>query len=157
MPAYDANGAVLAKAAIPSTAIPAPSGGDAKVRLTAPVYERRDLGIGRPGDLIGAGTKGKGAARHLKWAAGTVVTQREIDALYKETTISTIVPATGAAGTGFVITGTNLARATAVTVGGTPVTNFKVENDLTIRGVRPVGGTGAGCTVVVDGTTITKA
>lgn len=157
MPAYNAAGAVIAKGSLPTTPVPAPTGGDALVTLTAPVYERRDLGIGGPGIFKGVGVKGAGGARHLLYPAGAVVRQADLDALYAPSTISTVVPNNGASGSEFVITGTNLARATAVKIGGTSVTSYKVENDLTIRGVRPAGATGTSFTVTVDGTDVTKA
>jgi hypothetical protein len=156
MPAYNAAGAVIAKGSLPTTPVAAPSGGDALVTLTAPIFEKRDLGVGGPGVFRGVGVKGRGAATHLLYRAGDVVKQSVLDALYPTTTISTVVPNNGAAGSEFVITGTFLNRVTAVKIGATAVTNFRVENDLTIRGVRPAGATGTSFTVTADGTDVTK-
>lgn len=157
MPAYNANGTVIAtKAAVPTTAVAAPTGADALVRLTVPIYEHRDLGIGAIGELRGAGTKGKGALRQLKYAAGRVVRQADIDAMYPTPTFSTVVtPLPVAVGGIGVITGTDLHRVTALTFGGVAVTNFKVENDLNIRFVVPAGTSGNTVVLTSDGVAMT--
>lgn len=135
MPAYNADGTVIATAAgVPTAAVAVT---DPIVRITAPVYEKRDLGTGRPGEFQGVGTKGAGAAMHLLWDTDSLVPQSEIDALFPATTISTVVPATAPAGTSHIITGRNLERTVGLALGATPIPNFKVENDLTIRFTLP--------------------
>lgn len=154
MPAYNADGTVIGTAAAMPTAAVAVT--DPVVRITAPVYEKRDLGTGRPGEFQGVGTKGAGAAMHLLWDTDSLVRQSEIDALFPTSSVSTVVTPDGApAGSIGVITGKNLERVSALTFGGAAVTNFKVENDLTIRFVVPTGAAGNTVVLTADGVSTT--
>lgn len=152
MPAYRADGTVIGTAGAMPTAAVAVT--DPVVRITAPVYVKRDLGVGGPGVFRGVGTKGAGAATHLLWDTDTLVRQSEIDALFPTSSVSTVV-SDGTAGSIGVITGTNLERVTALTYGGVAVTNFKVENDLTIRFVVPSGAAGNTVVLTADGVNTT--
>jgi hypothetical protein len=57
-------------------------------------------------------------------------------------TVLSALPATGAAGTPVVLTGTNFTGATSVTFDGVPATSFSVVNATTINAVAPAGSPG---------------
>jgi hypothetical protein len=83
---------------------------------------------------------------------GQMVTQSFIDGLFKTATIDTVVPATGlaAGGTVVTITGTNLAGSEGVTFGGTAGTAFKVLSNTQVRVTTPAKTAGAYAVVVKD-------
>lgn len=78
---------------------------------------------------------GRGASGDIKVVspAGTATLQGF--QFISSPTISSIFPLTGGAGTKVTITGTNLTSATRLSLGGNPVSNFKVESATTLTTV----------------------
>lgn len=85
--------------------------------------------------------------RRVKFKAGQVVNQADVDLLFTPATIASISPATGVAAGGIAVTirGSRFAGATGGTLGGVALTSFVTVNDSTITAV-----TGAHATGVVD-------
>lgn len=83
---------------------------------------------------------------------GQIVTQAFVDALFKTATVDTLVPATGLAAGGTVVTinGTNLAGVEGVTFGGTAGTALVVVSETQIRITTPAKTAGAYNVVVKD-------
>jgi hypothetical protein len=91
---------------------------------------------------------------------GQIVRQSYIDGLFKTATIDTVVPATGLAAGGTVVTinGTNLAGSEGVTFGGTAGTAFKVISNTQVQVTTPAKTAGAYAVVVKDDSgDVTKA
>lgn len=97
------------------------------------------------------GAKFEGGEKTLLYP-GQQVTQSFVDGLFKTATIDTVVPATGlaAGGTVVTITGTNLAGSEGVTFGGTPGTAFKVISNTQVQVTTPAKTAGAYNVVVKD-------
>lgn len=72
-------------------------------------------------------------------------------------TVSSFAPATGAAGTTVVLTGTNLTGATAVAFGGVATSTFTVNNPTTITATVPAGATSGPITVITPNGNATSA
>lgn len=75
--------------------------------------------------------------RRLKWKAGQVIDQADLNAAYPAATLASISPATGAAagGTPVTLTGVNFDGASGAAIGGVALTSFVVVNNTTITGV----------------------
>ncbi|MEW1657831.1 IPT/TIG domain-containing protein [Streptomyces sp. NPDC093707] len=143
---YAAAGSRITKAGFPSTAAP-----DPLVRVTADVYETRPHDRGtRPSDS--RDSVPEGSIKVLRFKAGAVVRQSQIDALFPPATIAGISPATGpaAGGTVVTITGTNLDGVASVKFGSTAGTNLKVLTAGRLQVTTPAGAAGAVNVVVGD-------
>lgn len=88
----------------------------------------------------------------LLFHAGQRVPRSVIDGLYKTATATVIVPATGLAAGGTVVTidGTNLAGAEGATFGGVAGTAFKRISDTRVQVTTPAHAAGAVTVVVQD-------
>lgn len=91
-------------------------------------------------------------ADRLMFHAGQRVPESEIDALFKTATITTVVPATGLAAGGTVVTinGTDFGGAEGVTFGGTAGTAFKRISNTRVQVTTPAKTAGAYNVVVKD-------
>jgi hypothetical protein len=150
---YNAAGARITKATFPST--PAP---DPLLRVTADVYETRPHDQGtRPSDS--RDSVPEGSIKVLRFKAGTILRQSQIDALYPAAAIATISPATGpaAGGTVVTITGTNLDGVADVKFGATAGTNLKIVSSGKLQVTTPAGSAGSVNVVIGDDAgTLTK-
>lgn len=143
---YDAAGTRIAKAAFPATAAP-----DPLLRVTADVYETRPYDQGsRPSDS--RDRIPEGSIKVLRFKAGAILRQSQIDALYPAATIATVSPATGpaAGGTVVTITGTNLDGVADVKFGSTAGTNLKILSSGKLQVTTPAGTAGAEDVVLGD-------
>lgn len=96
--------------------------------------------------------------RRLKWKAGQVIDQADLNAAYPTATITSISPATGGAagGTAVTITGVNFDGASGAALGGVALTSFTVVNNTTITGVSGAHAAGTvNVTVTDDSGTLT--
>jgi len=91
-------------------------------------------------------------ASRLVFVDGQRVKQTMIDGLFITATITSVLPASGAAagGTPIVIRGTNFSGAAGVTVGGVAATSFVVVNNTTITCTTGAHAGGAVNVVVQD-------
>jgi len=91
------------------------------------------------------GAKSSHKGRRLKYKAGEIITQAQLDALYLEPTFTSVSPTGGttAGGTAVTITGVNFTDATGVTFGGTAATAVVVVSDTRITCVTPAKTAGA--------------
>lgn len=96
--------------------------------------------------------------RRIKFKAGQVIDQADLDACYPAASITSISPATGGAagGTPVTITGVNFDGASGAALGGVALTSFAVVNNTTITGVSGAHAAGAvNVTVTDDSGTLT--
>lgn len=102
--------------------------------------------------LSGEGEGNHESGKRRKFKAGTVISQRDFDALYSAATVTSISPATGpaAGGTKITLKGTRLSGVEGVLIGGTPCTEVKVVDDKTVTAKTPVGTAGAKSVVTKD-------
>jgi hypothetical protein len=137
---YNTAGARVTKAGFPAVA----DNSDPAMVVTADVFFTRTYG---PGDK-----KPEGSIREIAYRSGAKVRQSEINALFPNSTISSVLPATGgvAGGTVVTITGTFLDGASGVTFGGTAGTALTVVSDTQIRVTTPAKAAGAYDVVVAD-------
>ncbi|KIF04143.1 hypothetical protein PL81_20225 [Streptomyces sp. RSD-27] len=143
---YNAAGSRITKAAFPATPV-----SDPYLKVTADVYATRTHDEGsRPSDSRDAVPEG--SIKTLKYKAGAVLRQSQVDALFPPATISNISPATGpaAGGTVVTITGSNLDGVADVKFGATPGTALKVLSSGRLQVTTPAGATGAVNVVVGD-------
>lgn len=158
----NAAGAVLTRAQV--QALTTPVVADPQLTLTADVYEDSE-------DVGGSATGGT----KLRWHAGDVIHQSELDAVYPAPTITGVAPANGgvAGGTAITITGTGFERGyeslsggaqkkghtdVTVSVGGAAATNVQVVDDSHITCTTPAGTAGAKSVVVTTAAaTVTDA
>ncbi|MFF4442395.1 IPT/TIG domain-containing protein [Streptomyces sp. NPDC001621] len=102
----------------------------------------------------------QGSRRHLRYQAGTVVLQSEIDSLFAPAaTVTSVTPATGpaAGGTTVTIRGTRRAGVSAVKFGAAAGIALVVVSDTELRVKAPAGATGAVNVVVsADSGDVTK-
>lgn len=91
-------------------------------------------------------------ATELLYHQGQVVTEDDINALYKTATVTSISPNTGAAAGGTVVTidGTDLAGVEGVTFGGTAGTSLQRISKTRIKVTTPAKTAGAYNVVVQD-------
>lgn len=133
----NAAGTVLTRAQV--LAATAPVNPDTEVTVNEDIFEDTETDQG-----------GVSGGQKLRWRAGTVVKQSEIDEEYPLPTVTGVAPAGGpiAGGTAITITGTGFARGyelvhaggdepitghnVTVSIGGAACTNVKVEDDETI-------------------------
>lgn len=153
---FNAAGTRLAKAAFPNTVVPNPN----LVTVTADVYAQASTDHGLTG--VGAtDTSLEGGTLVLKYRAGMVIPQTELDGHYPAATVpGALVPATGgvAGGTVVTITGTNLTGVSGVTFGGTPGTNLTIDSATQIRITTPAKSAAAVTVVIQDDSgDVTKA
>lgn len=107
----------------------------------------------------GAGTTFPPKRRRLKFRAGQIVRQSEVDACFPTPTIDTINPATGvvAGNTPVTIRGSEFQPGTTVMFGGTTATNITIVNETMITCRTPAKTAGAYAVAVSnDSTTVTK-
>lgn len=96
--------------------------------------------------------------RRIKFKAGQIIDQADLDALYPAASIASISPATGAAAgsTPVTIKGLNLDGASGAAIGGVALTSFVVVNNTTITGVSGAHAAGTvNVTVTDDSGTLT--
>ncbi|MYX26756.1 hypothetical protein GTY75_08745 [Streptomyces sp. SID8381] len=150
---YNAAGARIPKSAFPATPV-----SDPLLKVTADVYETRPFDQGtRPSDSRDGVPEG--SIKVLRYKAGAVLRQSQIDALYPAATIASISPATGpaAGGTVVTITGTNLDCVDQVKFGSAAGTNLKILSSGKLQVTTPAGTAGAvNVAVGDDAGTITK-
>lgn len=96
--------------------------------------------------------KPEGSFHKLLCREGTVMTLRQINALFEAATVTGISPAEGdvAGGTEVTITGTNLDGVTAVKFDGNEGTDLKVVSSTKLTVKTPAGSAGAVDVVVED-------
>ncbi|MFE1289633.1 IPT/TIG domain-containing protein [Streptomyces sp. NPDC058751] len=143
---YNAAGARIAKSAFPATPT-----SDPLMKVTADVYETKPFDQGtRPSDSRDGVPEG--SIKVLRYKAGAILRQSQIDALYPPATIATISPATGpaAGGTVVTITGTNLDGVADVKFGAAAGTNLKILSSGKLQVTTPAGSAGAVNVVVGD-------
>ncbi|MEV0487364.1 IPT/TIG domain-containing protein [Streptomyces sp. NPDC050508] len=143
---YNAAGTRITKAAFPASAV-----SDPLLKVTADVYETRPHDQGsRPSDS--RDSVPEGSIRVLRYRAGTILRQSQVDALFPAATIAGISPATGpaAGGTVVTITGTNLDGVADVKFGSTAGTNLKILSAGRLQVTTPAGAAGAVSVVVGD-------
>ena len=141
----DQNGTRLDRASLPVTAVTDPN---PLFAVTADLYTRRayDISDGTPQSTARISTR-------LFAKAGTTVRKAALDAVYDLASVTTVVPATGAAAGGTVVTlnGKYLDGAHGVTFGGTAGTAFVASADGTsITVTAPAHVAGAVALVVAD-------
>jgi len=144
-----ANGTRVTKSTFPTTAIPA---ADLPKVISADILETKDYGAADP--------KPEGSIKTVKFKAGQVLTQRQIDALFDTATIVSVSPASGTTVGGTVVTikGTHLDGVTSVTFGGTAGTALTVVSPRELKVTTPVKTAGAVTVAVVDdGGSVSKA
>jgi hypothetical protein len=131
----NAAGNILTKAEL--TALTTPVVVPDKLKLTENVYETATL----PGSTQHEGGKS------LKYHAGQVITQKEIDDLYAASAaaVTGITPATGlaAGNTVVTVTGTGLDGMKSVDFGGTPGTQLNVLSPTKLTVKTPAHAAGA--------------
>ncbi len=140
----NASGTVLTKTAFLALAPVEPTP-EAKYRLTAPIYETYSLNGEKPGTNFESG-------KRLLFKTGDVLTQTQIDNLFQAAGVATVSPASGpaAGNTVITVTGTNLAGASGITVGGVACTEFTVLSNTQVRGKTGAHAAGAVSVVVAD-------
>lgn len=144
---YNAAGARITKAGFPATT----DTSDPVMVVTAKVYSTRRYSTGDK--------KPEGSIRGIAFNVGDKVKQSEINKLFPNPTIDTVVPATGGVAGGTVVTikGTFLDGATAVTFGGTAGTALTLVSDTEMRITTPAKAAGAYDIVITDDAgTVTK-
>lgn len=143
---YNTAGDRITKSAFPSTPV-----SDPLLKVTADVYETKPFDQGtRPNDSRD-GTP-EGSIKVLRFKAGAVLRQSQINALFPPATIATISPTTGpaAGGTVVTITGSNLDGVADVKFGSAAGTNLKILSSGKIQVTTPAGSAGATNVVVGD-------
>lgn len=149
MKLYTSAGARVTKGAFPTSAIPA---ADLPKVVSQDLFYTRQYGLSDP--------KPEGSIKALAIKAGTVLTQKQIDALFDDAVIKTISPASGVATGGTVVTikGEHFDGVTSVTFGGTAGTALTIVSERELRVTTPAKAAGAVAVAIVDdaGTT-TKA
>ena len=146
---FKANGTRVTKATVSTSAVPA---ADVPKVLAEDLYEMRSYGPTDP--------KPEGSLKFLRFTAGTVLTQRQIDNLFDTAKITKITPANGLAAGGATVTieGEHLDGVTAVNFGGTPGTSLSIKGPRKLTVVTPAKAAGAyAVDVVDDGGTVSKA
>lgn len=144
-----ANGTRVTKSTFPTTAIPA---ADLPKVISADIYETKDYGASDP--------KPEGSIKTLKYKAGQVLTQRQIDALFDPAKIISVSPASGAQVGGTVVTikGEHLDGVTSVTFGGTAGTALTVVSQRELKVTTPAKTAGPVTVAAVDDSgTVSKA
>lgn len=138
---FNAAGTRITKATFPTTAIPA---ADLPKVLSADLYETKSYGAQDP--------KPEGSIKEVFLKAGTVLTQKQIDAMFPTAKITKVTPANGPAVGGTVVTieGEHLDGVTSVTFGGTPGTALTVLSPRKLRVTTPAKAAGAVTVAVVD-------
>ncbi|MFJ5121966.1 IPT/TIG domain-containing protein [Kitasatospora sp. NPDC088548] len=136
---YTAAGARITKAAFPATPV-----ADRTMTVTADVYSTRRSSEGD--------RKPEGSIRTIAFRAGATIKESQIAKLFPAATVSSVLPSTGAAagGTVVTITGTNLDGVSAVTFGGTAGTALTVVSDTVIKVTTPAKAAGAVDIVLTD-------
>lgn len=151
---YNAAGGRITKAVFPATAA-----NDPLLKVTADVYETRPHDQGtRPSDSRDGVPEG--SIKVLRFKAGAILRQSQIDALYPAATIASVSPATGpaAGGTVVTITGSNLDGVADVKFGSTAGTNLKILSSGKLQVTTPAGTAGAVNVVMGDDAgTVTKS
>lgn len=139
---YNAAGTRLTTSSILTTAY-APPARDVKKSITVDVYESFHL----PGESSGEGT-----GRRLKFRAGSVHKQGEIDDAFPVATITSVSPTAAAAagGTAITITGTYLDGVTAGALGGTALTSVVVVSPTRVTAVTPAKSAGTYALTLTD-------
>ncbi|MFI8265277.1 IPT/TIG domain-containing protein [Streptomyces sp. NPDC085665] len=143
---FNAAGTRITKAGFPATPV-----SDPYLKVTADVYATRTHDEGtRPSDSRDAVPEG--SIKTLKYKAGAVLRQSQVDALFPPASIAAISPATGpvAGGTVVTITGTNLDGVADVKFGSTAGTALKVLTSGRLQVTTPAGSAGAVSVVVGD-------
>jgi hypothetical protein len=144
-----ANGTRRAKSAIVTDT---PSITDPEVLINEDLYETYPYGKLDP--------KPEGSILTLKYRAGTVVRQSEIDALYPAATVTTKSPTanlTASATATVTFTGTNLDGVSGITVGGTAATSIVVDSATQLHCTVPAKTAGTYDVVFTDdANTVTK-
>jgi len=143
---YNAAGTRITRSTFPASADP-----DPVMVVTAELFYTRRFGEGdkRPEGSI------RGIAHHV----GDKLRQSEIDKLFPLATAESVLPATGLAAGGTVVTikGKYLDGVTAVSFGGTAGTSLVVVSDRELRVTTPAKTAGATNVVLTDDSgTITK-
>jgi hypothetical protein len=143
-----ANGTRVTKGTFPTTAIPA---ADLPKVVSQDIYEtvRNSFQDDVP----------EGSRKQVLIKAGTILTQRQIDALFDEAKIVKVTPASGpiAGGTAITIEGEHLDGVTAVSL-GVAVTSFVVVSDRKITCVAAATTAGAKTvSITAPSGTVTKA
>ncbi|MFF4276129.1 IPT/TIG domain-containing protein [Streptomyces sp. NPDC001536] len=150
---YTQSGTRITKAAFPASAV-----SDPLLKVTADVYETRPHDQGsRPSDSRDAVPEG--SIKVLRFRAGAILRQSQVDALFPAATIASISPATGpaAGGTVVTITGANLDGVADVKFGSTAGTSLKILSSGKLQVTSPAGAAGAVNVVVGDDAgTVTK-
>ncbi|MEU5181144.1 IPT/TIG domain-containing protein [Streptomyces longwoodensis] len=144
---YDASGNRIKKDSFPAT----PATGDPLMVVTQDVYATRRHDEG----TVPANTrdrKPEGSIKTLLFRAGATVRQSTIDRYFPAATIAAVVPGTGpaAGGTVVTITGANLDGVADVKFGGTAGTNLKILSSGKIQVTAPAHAAGAVNVVVGD-------
>lgn len=113
-----------------------------RYKLNQPIYQTYPL----------SGEKSFESGRRLLWRSGKIVTQADIDALYKAAAVTSVSPATGptAGGATVTVNGSNLGGVEGVTFGGTAATAVTVLSESQVRCVTPAKSAGAVNVVVAD-------
>lgn len=139
---FKADGTRVTKGAFPSTNVdPA----DVPKVLTEDLFETKKYDLRND-------TKPEGQIRTRFAKAGDVLTQKQIDALFPAPVVSTVLPASGLAAGGEVVSieGQNLDGVTEVTFGGTPGTELTIQSDTRLTVKAPAHAAGAVDVVVTD-------
>ncbi|GAA2842925.1 IPT/TIG domain-containing protein [Kitasatospora aburaviensis] len=136
---YTAGGARITKAGFPATPV-----ADRTMTVTADIYATRRFAEGDK--------KPEGSIRTIAFRAGALIKESEIAKLFPAPTITAVLPGTGpaAGGTVVTITGTNLDGTTAVTFGGTAGTVLTVLSDTAVKVTTPAKAAGAVDVVLTD-------
>ncbi|RSS97249.1 hypothetical protein EF903_01635 [Streptomyces sp. WAC05292] len=143
---YNAAGTRITKAGFPASAV-----SDPLLKVTADVYATRTHDEGtRPNDS--RDSVPEGSIKTLKFKAGAILRQSQIDALFPPATIASVTPATGpvAGGTVVTITGSNLDGVADVKFGATAGTGLKVLSSGRLQVTTPAATAGAVNVVVGD-------
>ncbi|MER7759462.1 IPT/TIG domain-containing protein [Streptomyces sp. NPDC097619] len=143
---YNAAGARITKTGFPATPV-----SDPLLRVTADVYATRTHDEGtRPFDSRDAVPEG--SIKTLKYKAGAILRQSQVDALFPPATVAAVSPATGpaAGGTVVTITGSNLDGVDSVKFGATAGTNLRVFSSGRLQVTTPAGSAGAVNVIVGD-------
>lgn len=142
---YNSAGARITKAGFPSSAAP-----DPERIVTQDVYSTSTFDKGSMRETRDGAPEG--SIKTLLFRAGARVRQSQIDALFPPATVASIVPSTGpaAGGTVVTITGTNLDGVADVKFGSTAGTNLKILTSGRLQVTTPAGTAGAVSVVVGD-------
>ncbi|MGN9842472.1 IPT/TIG domain-containing protein [Nonomuraea sp. H19] len=141
MTVYRANGTQINKttAATLVTAVPVT---DPLVKVSERIYEA----------VRAEGSNYPNVRRRLKFAAGQVIRQSELNACFPTPTITGVSPATGPAAGNTLVTvkGSNFSLGTTVTFGGTAATSITVVNETTLTCRTPAKTAGASDVAVTN-------